>query len=37
MFAISVIPAVVQGVAMVFLPASPRFLMLKKKETQVRI
>lgn len=32
MFALSAIPAVVQGIGMFFLPMSPRFLMLKKKE-----
>jgi len=32
MFVLSAIPAVVQGVGMFFLPKSPRFLMLKKKE-----
>ncbi|KAL4235583.1 hypothetical protein ACF0H5_003979 [Mactra antiquata] len=32
MFALSAIPAVIQGIGMFFLPMSPRFLMLKKKE-----
>lgn len=32
MFSLSAIPAVVQGIGMFFLPPSPRYLMLKKKE-----
>ncbi|XP_045160564.2 solute carrier family 2, facilitated glucose transporter member 10-like isoform X2 [Mercenaria mercenaria] len=32
MFGLSAVPAVVQGIGMFFLPMSPRFLMLKKKE-----
>lgn len=32
MFVLSAIPAVIQGVGMFFLPMSPRFLMLKKRE-----
>lgn len=32
MFVLSAIPAVVQGIGMFFLPKSPRFLMLRKKE-----
>ncbi|XP_060559321.1 solute carrier family 2, facilitated glucose transporter member 10-like isoform X2 [Ruditapes philippinarum] len=32
MFGLSAIPAVVQGIGMFFLPMSPRFLMLKKRE-----
>lgn len=32
MFGLSAIPAVIQGIGMYFLPMSPRFLMLKKKE-----
>lgn len=32
MFVLSAIPAVVQGIGMFFLPKSPRYLMLKKKE-----
>ncbi|XP_064626361.1 solute carrier family 2, facilitated glucose transporter member 12-like isoform X2 [Lineus longissimus] len=34
MFGISMLPAVVQGVGMFFLPPSPRFLMIKKKEEE---
>ncbi|KAH3782648.1 solute carrier family 2, facilitated glucose transporter member 10-like isoform X2 [Dreissena polymorpha] len=34
MFALSAVPAVVQGVGMVFLPRSPRFLMLKRREDE---
>lgn len=34
MFALSAIPAVVQGVGMVFLPRSPRYLMLKRREDE---
>ena len=35
MFSLSAIPAVVQGIGMFFLPPSPRYLMLKKKEEKV--
>ncbi|XP_076088552.1 solute carrier family 2, facilitated glucose transporter member 10-like isoform X1 [Mytilus galloprovincialis] len=34
MFVISVIPAVIQGIGMIFLPPSPRFLMLHKQESK---
>ncbi|XP_052776267.1 solute carrier family 2, facilitated glucose transporter member 12-like isoform X2 [Mya arenaria] len=34
MFSLSALPAVVQGVGMFFLPRSPRYLMLKKKEEE---
>lgn len=34
MFGISIIPALIQGIGMVFLPASPRFLMLHRQETR---
>ena len=29
------IPAVIQGIGMIFLPPSPRFLMLHKQESKV--
>ena len=32
MFSLSALPAVIQGIGMFFLPLSPRYLMLKKKE-----
>ena len=35
MFSLSAIPAVIQGIGMFFLPPSPRYLMLKKKEEKV--
>ncbi|XP_021374805.1 solute carrier family 2, facilitated glucose transporter member 12-like isoform X2 [Mizuhopecten yessoensis] len=34
MFGLSAIPAVIQGVGMMFLPKSPRFLMLKRQEAK---
>ena len=34
MFALSALPAVIQGVGMYLLPSSPRYLMLKKKEEE---
>ncbi|XP_022097038.1 solute carrier family 2, facilitated glucose transporter member 10-like [Acanthaster planci] len=37
MFGLSVVPALVQGVGMLFLPPSPRFLMKKGRETQARM
>ncbi|XP_069128335.1 solute carrier family 2, facilitated glucose transporter member 12-like [Argopecten irradians] len=36
MFGLSAIPAVVQGVGMMFLPKSPRFLMLSRQETKAQ-
>ena len=35
MFGIAMIPAVIQGIGMIFLPPSPRFLMLHKQESKV--
>lgn len=37
MFGLSAIPAITQGIGMVFLPNSPRFLMLKKNETGAKL
>lgn len=34
MFVLSAVPALIQGVGMFFLPASPRFLMLNKREKE---
>ncbi|XP_013380389.1 solute carrier family 2, facilitated glucose transporter member 10 isoform X2 [Lingula anatina] len=36
MFALSIVPALVQGIGMFFLPPSPRHLMLKRKEQQAQ-
>ena len=37
MFSLSAIPAVIQGIGMFFLPPSPRYLMLQKKEEKVMV
>ena len=34
MFLLSGLPAVIQGIGMTFLPPSPRYLMIKKKESE---
>ena len=35
MFGLSSLPALLQGLAMAFLPSSPRWLVLKKREAEV--
>jgi len=37
MFALSALPAVVQGVGMFFLPRSPRYLMLRRQEVEAEV
>ncbi|XP_074642959.1 solute carrier family 2, facilitated glucose transporter member 10-like isoform X2 [Tubulanus polymorphus] len=37
MFGLSMIPAVVQGIGMFFLPSSPRFLLLQKKDQEAEV
>eukprot|EP00118_Oscarella_pearsei_P022192 m.253295 g.253295 ORF g.253295 m.253295 type:complete len:191 (+) comp40369_c0_seq39:195-767(+) len=36
MFGLSIIPAAIQGIAMIFLPPSPRYLMMKGKENEAK-
>ncbi|XP_070556195.1 solute carrier family 2, facilitated glucose transporter member 10-like isoform X2 [Ptychodera flava] len=37
MFGLSMVPAVIQGIGMIMLPPSPRYLLIKKREDEARI